>query len=389
MYVNRSIRLAVEAAVAPDGGAAVAADPTPIVAQTVRVEPTGEAKLLAVLKSRRQAKRTDSAGTTPKANAQSPATAPVDPAATADPGDVSGTSPEGDSKSASALDASALEGAQSDPEPEDNAPPADETEDPNQQPKAIRSLIKRIDKLTARLKGVEAENQKLKAAGTTAKPAATATPGDAAGGDPRVSDLDSRIATLNQWLEWADANEGGGTTEINVNGKLETREFTPEQVRQMRRNFELNLVRLTSERTTLAARIEEDLNAKRQQMDQAFAKRFTWAADETTDEAQLLSQFEENITRQFPQASKMPGFRTFAAYAVEGMMAEQRRQQAPAKPQAPRQQPPRVAVPQPRGQIQQSTAASELARAEADFRRAPTEENHQRLLSLRRQARVR
>ena len=32
---------------------------------------------------------------------------------------------------------------------------------------------------------------------------------------------------------------------------------------------------------------------------------------------------------------------------------------------------PRVAVPQPRGQIQQSTAASELARAEADFRRAP------------------
>jgi hypothetical protein len=267
-----------------------------------------------------------------------------------------------------------------------------DTEAPEEMPKAIRQMQKRIDKITARNKALESELTQLKEGKPSEEannPPAVTDDGDMAASHPEVAKLDRRLAELRTHLAWVDANESGGPFEFRnkQTGKVETREFTADEVRSMRRNIEMTMMEVNGKRSVLADRVTEELTRQKQQLDANFGKRFGWSEDSEAPEAQLLSEFESKVRASAPGVLRLPGFKTVMAYAVEGILADHRKANAPVTPASKRPIPPRVAVPNPGGKVQPATLDADLAKAEADFRKSPSEETHARLLNARRQAR--
>lgn len=413
----QNYRLAIQSAVAADpgtGDATGSANPNPTdPTQPVRVEPTGEARLTAVISRRRQARRSSPSVNGSKATTAQAQQTPPNPkgsAAPADPeADGGQSSPGATRQSASPLNPAAIlngddiGSAQGDTATHGDdpaAPQADPADDPDanadpegDKPKAIRKMEKRIDTLTARLKAYEKEIAQLKGGSANPNPEA-GTPvigedGDLAAGHPEVAKLDVQIAQYRTMLAWADEHEaGGGTWEYkDEKGITQSREFTATEVRQIQRNLERALSATGTKRELKAAELNRQLEQQKAKLGEHFAQRFAWAKDPESQEAQLFEQHKANVLQAVPALRRLPAFDTFLAYAIEGLVAEGKRTTAPAKPAAARPTPPRVAVPNPGGQVQRNDAEAALAKAEADWRKSPSEETYQRVLSLRRKAR--
>jgi len=385
--------------------------------QPVRIESTGEARLTAVISRRRQARRAapsvnGSKATTAQASQQTPpnpngSAAPADSSADGDP-----SSPGATRQSASPLNPAAIlsgdatgsaqgdgaDDAGGDPaaQPHQTGTDADPDANPDadgDKPKAIRKMEKRIDTLTARLKTLEKENAQLKGGSANPNPDA-GTPaigedGDLAASHPEVAQLDSQINQYRTMLAWADEHEaGGGTWEYkDEKGITQAREFSATEVRQIRRNLELALTKAGTQRELKAGELNRQLEQQKAKLGEHFTQRFAWAKDPETQEAQLFEHHKADVLKAVPALKRLPAFDMFLAYAIEGIVAEGKRGQPAAKPATARPTPPRVAVPNPGGQVQRNDAEAALAKAEADWKRAPGEETYQRVLSLRRAAR--
>jgi len=136
-------------------------------------------------------------------------------------------------------------------------------------PKTIRKLLKRVDKLTARTKASEEENNRLRQMldGKAQAPAAVgpAVPSDPLANVWSAEELQKTQSEAEFWEEWAERHEDGGQVAL-ADGT--TREFTADEVKVLARDCR-RLVRECGKRSTFIQSV-----ARGEQLAQQLAPEF-------------------------------------------------------------------------------------------------------------------
>lgn len=257
-------------------------------------------------------------------------------------------------------------------------------ETPPAEAKGVKSLQKRVDKLTARLKRYEEQFGKLDGQAPTApEPAATpASPTE----HPDITRLDREMAEYQAHIDWMDANPEGGEYR-DAQGRLLGR-IDPDKIPAMKREAERRVAELTARRAYRMEQVTDEARRQTAQADQEAVSRYPWLNDPESAEHQqaqaLLSELPRNVVKEL---GSLPKARLLLGALVEGMKATK----APKAAPAPRPVPPKVMAPaasaapvsSPLNRLQ-----TQLAEAEAEFEKSGSVKDQQRVLKLRRQIRM-
>ncbi len=331
-------------------------------------------------------------GTPQGADASTPAGDPAkgpdntNAASTPDTGaEAEARSPAPDSEAAD--DAMASLVAQDQPAEDTGADPSSEhesDEQPERPSKAVRSLQKRVDKLTAKLKAYEARFGAEGDGDGEPAPAPDPSPGWS-GSHPDLAAIDSEVATFESHLRWFDANPDGGEYR-NARGEVVV-VVPPERVPAMRRAAERKITELTARRAARAERIEADQRQQAQTYDAQALQRYPWLNDpEAPEHHQAQGVLAELPAAVVSGLRSHPKARLLLGALVEGMKTLQ-----PPKPKpAPRPTPPKV-MGSPSSAAPRMSAndglRTQLAEAEAAFEKSGSTTDHKRVITLRRQLR--
>lgn len=271
------------------------------------------------------------------------------------------------------------------PDEATDAPEGGEPEDA-ERPKAIRSLQKRVDKLTARLKAYEGKFGSLDGeAPNAAAPAAANGSSVQVEGHPDLTAIDSELAIYEGHLRWFDDHPDGGEY-VTRDGQV-LANVAPERVAVMRRAAERKVAELTARRASRAERIEAELGRQAREFDAQALERYPWLNNpEAAEHQQAMGVLGELPAPVVAGLRAHPKARLYLGALVEGMKVLQARKPAPA----PRPTPPKVmgapASAAPRISPQDGLR-KELAEAEAAFEKSGKSTDHKRVLTLRRQLR--
>jgi hypothetical protein len=268
---------------------------------------------------------------------------------------------------------------------QDEPSPGTEVEDsetdtpkPEAQPKAIREMQKRIDKLTAKIKAYEA-GESDGAARTAAPPEPVTAPED----HPDLHAVQQEIGVYEAHLRWFDENPDGGQY-TDAQGRV-IAEVPAERVTALRRAAERKLSELVGTRAMRAERIAGELRAERAKSDAEAVQKYPWLSDPEAPEFAKA----QNLLAELPRAvvgalQSHPKARLFLGALVAGLAVDKPK---PA-PVAPRAVPPK-ALGAPASAAQrvspQDSLRRQLADAEADFARSGRSNDHKRVLTLQRQ----
>lgn len=259
-----------------------------------------------------------------------------------------------------------------------------EAEEPERQSKAVRSLQKRVDKLTAKLKAYEARFGN----GTDGdgEPAPAAEPAPAGSGNhPDLAAIDSEVANYESHLRWFDENPDGGDYR-NARGEV-VATVPPERVATLRRAAERKITELTARRAARSERLETEQSQQARVYDAQALQRYPWLNDPEAPEHQQAQGVLAELPAQVVNGLRFhPKARLLLGALVEGMKALQ-----PPKPKpAPRPTPPKVmgapssAAPR---MSPNDALRTQLAEAEAAFEKSGSTSDHKRVITLRRQMR--
>lgn len=252
---------------------------------------------------------------------------------------------------------------------------ASEDQETAKESKAIRDMRKRIAKLTARNKDLEA---KLNAPATKTPDAATQQ------GSSELSAIDEQIAIHEAHLSWFDQNPEGGTYK-DADGRV-VAEVPPERIPLLRRQTERRIAELQGSRAAKQERLEAEAKAERQRQDAEAIQAFPWLNDAEAPEFQeaqeLLATLPMTAVRSL---EALPNARKLLAYAVLG----KRSVASAAKPaSSQRPTPPKVfsaaASAAPRSNPGDAVRR-ELAEAEAAYEKSGRQTDYTRVLKLQRQ----
>jgi hypothetical protein len=279
----------------------------------------------------------------------------------------------------------------------EEASPADAADDlsiPEDAPDWLQKRIARFTRqkgdLERKLQAAEAERQQLKGEVDRYKsippPEAplpvVVNPTDPAGNILSEAQLEQAHREARFLRRWCEDNPEGGTLQVpDGKGSYQTREFSPEQVRTMKRAAEDDLEEHLPKR-------REYLRAEQTSTAEAL-KEFPWLSDQSTPQFRLFKQALAN----FPAVRLNPDWARATAIFVEGLEARQARLVAAAKPPAlpkiknappkvpgaPASAPPRVG---PQGALD-----AQIAAAEKEYKATPNAKTFARLDVLKRQKR--
>ncbi len=263
------------------------------------------------------------------------------------------------------------------------AEPTEDADDEGKPSKAVRSLQKRIDKLTARNKAYEAKFGPID--GDTAHAVAPAPAAGQVEGHPDLAAIDSELSIYEGHLRWLDEHPEGG--EYLTRGGEVLANVPPEKVATMRRAAERKVSELTARRAARAERIEAGMAQQAREFDAQAVERYPWLNNpEAPEHQQAVGVLNELPAPVVAGLRAHPKARLYLGALVEGMKVLQARKAAPA----PRPTPPKVmgapATAAPRVSPQDGLR-KELAEAEAAFEKSGRSTDHKRVLTLRRQLR--
>lgn len=239
--------------------------------------------------------------------------------------------------------------------------------------KAIRRLLGRIHKLTARLR--EGERQQ-------ASP--NEAPREAAVGDPELTKLNQDIGVVRQAFEWARANRDGGIF-TDSNGTVRG-EYTADQVEQILANAPAHLADLSARKAVR----EEGVRQREQQTVKASldaaTKAYPWLGKQDSEEyTQAVA-----VLHQAPYLKQHPEWPIWLADAIEGRKARMAREAAPApKLATPRPVPPRIPPPAAAAAPRIDPVAKALNEAEVAYEQSGSADDLKRVMALRRQVKRR
>jgi hypothetical protein len=299
-----------------------------------------------------------------------------------------------------ATEAQAGDAATPDPEATDDAMAAlvaqDQPEtdgegasDGEQGPKAVPKLLKRVNKLTARLKAYEAKFGPIggdgEAASSTAEPHAASPAPAFSGAHPDLSAIDSEVATYEAHLRWFDEHPDGGEYR-NDRGEL-VATVAPEQVVRLRRTADRKINELLARRAAKAERIDTETAEQARRFDAQAVQRYPWLnnpnAPEHLQAQGVLAELPKGVVDGL---ARHPKARLLLGALVEGLKALE-----PVKPTpAPRSTPPKVmgAPSSAAPRVSANDALrQELTEAEAAFAKSGSTNDQKRVLTLRRQLR--
>lgn len=362
---------------------------------------SGGALTLALAKAaraRREAESSGAQGKTAKPDPNGPAQRPAAPA----PADGAAKGPDNTNAASSPDPGGEASNPPPDPEAADDAmaslvaqdQPAEDTgaetaadpeaEEPERQSKAVRSLQKRVDKLTAKLKAYEARFGN----GTDGdgEPAPAAEPAPVGSGNhPDLAAIDSEVANYESHLRWFDEHPDGGEYR-NARGEV-VATVPPERVPTLRRAAERKITELTARRAARSERLEAEQLQQARVYDAQALQRYPWLNDPETPEHQQAQGVLAELPAQVVNSLRShPKARLLLGALVEGMKTLQ-----PPKPKpAPRSTPPKVmgapssAAPR---MSPNDALRTQLAEAEAAFEKSGSTSDHKRVITLRRQMR--
>ena len=360
----------------PGAGNGAAQEPTPAPAGPVADNLTG-AQLLAALRTRSNP-RAPSAGAEPAVQTQpvpeAPAAAtPV--AAAPEDTDNSNAAPTPDESATPSVVEADAPSAVPEPAPEATPPPAE----PEDGEHGVRALKKRVDTLTAKLRDAERklEEQQRQEPAAQVQPPSTTLGTDQFGHDPEIAQATAELAKLTNALNWLEENPSGGDL-LDEQGAVKA-SVTEGEARNLKRQF---AEQAAEWRTLRAARVRE-LRAveaqTRAQNEAMISKTFAWAAQPDSAE----NKFIRDLERTVPEIRRLPGWKLFAALAVDGYG----KLTAPKPAAKPAPQPPRIAPPASAAPPRVNGAERKLAEAEAAYEKSGSGNDLKRVLQLRAEAR--
>lgn len=248
-----------------------------------------------------------------------------------------------------------------------------------EEPKAVREMRKRIDKLTAKIKALEAEKARV------AEPPPMPLD-DAPEVHPELAELDSKIATYETHLAWFDQNPEGGAYKDERGNEIA--HVAPERVANLRRQTERALAELQGKRAARVERIETERRAERQRIDAEVVQQFPWLANpeapEFVEAQGLLSVLPR---RTVASLESLPNARQLLAWAVTGKLAMASKAQRPTPAPSTRPVPPKVLAPAATSAPRQGPSDSirrEYNEAKAAFEKSGREKDQKRMLQLER-----
>ena len=288
----------------------------------------------------------------------------------------------------------APETTQEEPSASDAGDGGDDLSIPEDAPDWLQKRIARFTRqkgdLERKLQAAEAERQQLKGEVDRYKSIpppevplpVVVNPNDPAGNILNETQLEQAHREARFLRRWCEDNPEGGTLQVaDGKGSYQTREFSPEQVRTMKRAAEDDLEEHLPKR-------REYLRAEQASTAEAL-KEFPWLSDQSTPQFRLFKQALAN----YPTIRLNPDWAKATAIFVEGLEARQARLVAAAKPPAlpkiknappkvpgaPASAPPRVG---PQGAID-----AQIAAAEKEYKATPNVKTFARLDVLKRQKR--
>lgn len=244
---------------------------------------------------------------------------------------------------------------------------------------STRKLVRRIHRLTARLKEAEARSAKPEAREETREPAPET--GDRYDAHPRIAPIAGKIANIEAAIEWAEQNPDGGAFK-GVDGK--TMDFTAEQVANILRKGPRELGRLEAARQVqLEAVKAQESEVQRASVETAKAA-YSWLSDKDSEEYRMAAE----IARNAPYVTQHPEWLLWVSDAVAGRRARESRAATSAQPKA-RSAPPKIPPPTGAAAPRVDAKGKELAEAEAEYERTGSEAALKRVMSLQRALRRR
>ena len=245
--------------------------------------------------------------------------------------------------------------------------------------RALRKAIRRIHKLTARLRASEAQ-ARPEPKSADAQPAAPVTPGVT--GDAEVTRLASRIQTINRALAWARSNPDGGEF-TGPDGKV-IATFDADQTQRLLDAAPSQLAELTTQRALRMDKLANEDRVARQAAYETAKTAYPWLAKQDSDEYAMASR----VVQQLPALRQVAEWPMWVADAIEGRKARMARQsQAESPKPTPRPTPPRIPVPTGATAPQGDPMARQLKEAEAKFEQTGRIQDLKRVESLKRQMR--
>ena len=230
--------------------------------------------------------------------------------------------------------------------------PADSTADPEPSPDGAdakepsRKLAKRFNNLVGIVKEKDAQIAALQAELAQAKtptpnpnpkPAETGPlPTDPVSWRPEVQQLDAEIAQAQSVLRWASANPEGGFE--TVDGK--EREFSAEQVRNIRDGVVQELARLNARRELTVQRLTETVQTARAQSVDVALNAYPWIKNPESAQMKELATINASLPKPVLAAlNALPEGPLLAADLIAGRMARIQAATRPASKPAPRPTP--------------------------------------------------
>jgi hypothetical protein len=262
------------------------------------------------------------------------------------------------------------------PEGDVEADPEAAEETKGKEPKAVRDLQKRVAKLTAQKKALEARlAQSSPEAAPVAQPVVVQ--------HPELQALDAQIADYEAHVRWFDENPEGGAYKDDQGRVIA--EIAPERVALLLRQTERKLAEMKGTRSAKVERLSAEAKAQQQRFDAEAIKAYPWLQN---PEAPEFSEAQE-VLAELPAAAvaalqSHPKARMMLGWLVTGRRASTK---PPAVP-APRAVPPKVvggatsAAPRT---SPQDNLKRDLAEAEAAYEKSGRSIDHTRVLKLRRQ----
>lgn len=340
------------------------------------------AQLVAALTQRRQAKASAPApDATTTGTAQTPTTPEPEPQATpaaadAEP-DSNATSPTDDPAAPAETSAAATE---TPPEPEPTPEPEPDPAQP--EAKTNAAMLKRIDKLTAKLREAERERDEARAkvAPPDAPPATPEGPPPAALGDAELTTVNADLAKWQRVQTWLKENPGGGDV-TDPQGHV-VQSVTPEQAEALAAEADVKVAELAAQRGVRLRELKTQHARQQAEAEAELTRRFPWASNPESEQMTYLRNLEQTI----PGVKAFPGWKLFAAHAIANI---ERTRSEEAKPKAkPAAVPPKVPMPAGTAAPRGNPLEKQLAAAEAAFEKSGSHLDGQRVLKLKRELRL-
>ncbi len=251
-------------------------------------------------------------------------------------------------------------------------------------------MQRRIDVLTARLRETERKLEEATAAKAEApKPPepteARPVKPDEYGSDPEVQGFNNQLAKWRRLETWLAKHPDGGEM-TNEQGEV-IQVINPDEAAQLRAEVWDITAEVRAQRAARVRELRAVDAAKRAEAEKSFLA-FPWASDPRSLQNQFIGEIESAV----PEIKRLPGWKLYAAHAIDSMTRQ--RTNGAAKPGAPAPagkatKPPRVPVPTGASStVRVDPIKQQLAAAEAAFEQSGSTEDFTRVNKLRRQLRA-